>query len=105
MVGVVGIASRIFGALAKEKINVILITQASSEHSVCLAILPQFGQLSKNLIEEGRLPLVGMVAKTNSGIFNGPLYYYFISFFPIVLLSRQNDWTINWRTFLKKKLL
>jgi len=52
MVGVVGIASRIFGALAKEKINVILITQASSEHSVCLAILPQFGQLSKNLIEE-----------------------------------------------------
>jgi len=52
MVGVVGIASRIFGALAKEKINVILITQASSEHSVCLAILPQFGQQSKNLIEE-----------------------------------------------------
>lgn len=52
MVGVVGIASRIFGALAKEKINVILITQASSEHSVCLAILPQYGQISKNLIEE-----------------------------------------------------
>lgn len=52
MIGVVGIASRIFGALAKEKINVILITQASSEHSVCLAILPQLGQLSKNLIEE-----------------------------------------------------
>ncbi len=52
MVGVVGIASRIFGALAKEKINVILITQASSEHSVCLAILPQYGEQSKNLIEE-----------------------------------------------------
>ena len=52
MVGVVGIASRIFGALAKEKINVILITQASSEHSVCLAILPQFGEPSKILIEE-----------------------------------------------------
>lgn len=52
MVGVVGIASRIFGALARGKINVILITQASSEHSVCLAVLPQFGQLSKNLIEE-----------------------------------------------------
>lgn len=52
MVGVVGIASRIFGALAKEKVNVILITQASSEHSVCLAILPQYGQLSKKIIEE-----------------------------------------------------
>jgi len=52
MVGVVGIASRIFGALAKEKINVILITQASSEHSVCLAIMPQYGELSKKVIEE-----------------------------------------------------
>ena len=52
MVGVVGIASRIFGALAKEKINVILITQASSEHSVCLAIMPQHGDLSKKVIEE-----------------------------------------------------
>ncbi len=36
---------------------------------------------AKNLIEEGQFPLVGMVAKTNSGIFIGPLYYYFISFF------------------------
>ncbi|MEW6701997.1 MAG: bifunctional aspartate kinase/homoserine dehydrogenase I [Bacteroidota bacterium] len=51
MVGVVGIASRIFGALAKKKINVILITQASSEHSICLAVLPEHGQLSKKLIE------------------------------------------------------
>jgi len=40
MVGVVGIASRIFGALAKDSINVILITQASSEHSICIAVLP-----------------------------------------------------------------
>lgn len=52
MIGVVGIASRIFGALAKERINVILITQASSEHSICLAILPEFGDLSKKVLEE-----------------------------------------------------
>ncbi len=52
MVGVVGIASRIFGALAKANINVILITQASSEHSVCFAVLPQYGKQSKKLIEE-----------------------------------------------------
>ncbi|MCX6169286.1 MAG: bifunctional aspartate kinase/homoserine dehydrogenase I [Ignavibacteriales bacterium] len=52
MVGVVGIASRIFSALAKANINVILITQASSEHSVCFAVLPQQGKQSKNLIEE-----------------------------------------------------
>jgi bifunctional aspartokinase / homoserine dehydrogenase 1 len=52
MVGVVGISSRLFGALAKEKINVILITQASSEHSICIAVLPEAGELSKKVIEE-----------------------------------------------------
>ncbi len=38
MVGVTGIASRMFAALARENINVILITQASSEHSICVAV-------------------------------------------------------------------
>lgn len=52
MVGVVGIAARIFSSLAKENINVILITQASSEHSVCLAVLPQVGTKAKKIIEE-----------------------------------------------------
>lgn len=38
MVGVAGISSRLFGALAKEKVNVILISQASSENSISFAI-------------------------------------------------------------------
>lgn len=38
MVGVSGMAQRIFGALAQEKINIIFITQASSEHSICIGI-------------------------------------------------------------------
>jgi bifunctional aspartokinase / homoserine dehydrogenase 1 len=38
MIGVVGIAERFFRALAKANANVILITQASSEHSICVAI-------------------------------------------------------------------
>ena len=40
MVGVAGIASRLFGALARDGISVILISQASSEHSICFAIEP-----------------------------------------------------------------
>ncbi|HPY01000.1 MAG TPA: aspartate kinase, partial [Candidatus Marinimicrobia bacterium] len=39
MVGVSGISSRLFSALAKVNVNVILISQASSEHSICVAIL------------------------------------------------------------------
>jgi aspartokinase/homoserine dehydrogenase 1 len=38
MIGVPGISKRLFGALSKDNINVILITQASSEYSVCVAI-------------------------------------------------------------------
>ena len=38
MVGVTGISMRLFGALAKEEINVILISQASSENSISFAI-------------------------------------------------------------------
>jgi bifunctional aspartokinase / homoserine dehydrogenase 1 len=38
MVGVPGIAERLFRALASHGLNVILISQASSEHTICFAI-------------------------------------------------------------------
>jgi bifunctional aspartokinase / homoserine dehydrogenase 1 len=38
MIGVAGVAMRLFRSLAMNQINVILITQASSEHSICVAI-------------------------------------------------------------------
>jgi aspartokinase/homoserine dehydrogenase 1 len=38
MVGVTGISARLFGALAHQSINVILISQASSENSISFAI-------------------------------------------------------------------
>jgi aspartokinase/homoserine dehydrogenase 1 len=44
MAGVVGIASRLFMALAKRNINAILITQASSEQSICIAIRQEDGE-------------------------------------------------------------
>lgn len=36
---------------------------------------------AKNLIVNHEFPLVGMVAKGNSGIFIGPFYYYFVALF------------------------
>ncbi|GAA4332111.1 bifunctional aspartate kinase/homoserine dehydrogenase I [Flaviaesturariibacter amylovorans] len=38
MVGIPGFSARLFGALARQCVNVILITQASSEHSICVGI-------------------------------------------------------------------
>lgn len=51
MMGVVGIANRLFGALAKNAINVILITQASSEHSICFAVAPKQSAEAQEAIE------------------------------------------------------
>ena len=36
MVGIPGIASRVFSALARARVNIIMISQASSEHSICI---------------------------------------------------------------------
>lgn len=38
LVEVIGVSGRVFGALANAEVNVILISQASSEHSICIAI-------------------------------------------------------------------
>ena len=38
--GSTGTAERLFGALARERISIILITQASSERSICFAVEP-----------------------------------------------------------------
>lgn len=52
MIGVTGVASRLFGSLAAAKVNIILITQASSEHSISFAIDPQDAQIAENAINE-----------------------------------------------------
>jgi aspartokinase/homoserine dehydrogenase 1 len=41
MVGAAGFSSRLFGVLARRGISIILISQGSSEYSICFAILPQ----------------------------------------------------------------
>jgi aspartokinase/homoserine dehydrogenase 1 len=52
MVGVAGISMRVFRALAKHKINVMLITQASSECSITVAVIPSDAHKAKEAIEE-----------------------------------------------------
>lgn len=52
MIGVSGVASRIFGTLAKANVNIILITQASSEHTVCFAVMPDQAADAKKALEQ-----------------------------------------------------
>lgn len=52
MVGVCGIAKRLFGALAEKNISAILISQGSSEHSICFAITSSSVDLAKDAIQK-----------------------------------------------------
>jgi aspartokinase/homoserine dehydrogenase 1 len=51
MVGIPGFSKRLFDALAKNKINVILITQSSSEHSICVGVNVQDTHLAKIAVD------------------------------------------------------
>lgn len=52
MIGVAGSSKRLFEVLSKENINVVFITQASSEHSICIGILNNDAEKAKNAIDE-----------------------------------------------------
>jgi len=51
MVGKSGFSGRLFSLLAREQINVILITQSSSEHSITFAVSPDDTERARQVIE------------------------------------------------------
>ena len=87
MIGIPGISARLFGALSRAKVNVILITQASSEHSISFAISPddinnavdavqeefvfeiQTGKINSPRVETG-LSVIALVGEKMSGQVN-----------------------------------
>jgi aspartokinase/homoserine dehydrogenase 1 len=88
MVGVAGFSARLFGALSRERISVILYTQSSSEYSICFAVAPEDGEraagavnaeferevasgaLEKPLVERDKavVAVVGSKMKSTAGI-------------------------------------
>ncbi|WP_134089654.1 bifunctional aspartate kinase/homoserine dehydrogenase I [Olivibacter sp. XZL3] len=51
MIGKAGFSGRLFSLLAHEQINIVLITQSSSEHSITFAVHPADAVRAKHLIE------------------------------------------------------
>ena len=51
MVGIPGFSKRLFEALANEKVNVILITQSSSEHSICVGVNSADAVKAKKIVD------------------------------------------------------
>jgi len=52
MVGIPGFSKRLFEALSRAQINVILITQSSSEHSICVAIDERYAKQAKYVVDQ-----------------------------------------------------
>ncbi|MDT0644565.1 bifunctional aspartate kinase/homoserine dehydrogenase I [Zunongwangia sp. F363] len=52
MVGIPGFSKRFFEVLFQENINVVLITQASSEHSICIAVKDDEAEAAKEALDE-----------------------------------------------------
>lgn len=52
MIGVTGIAMRLFKSMASKNINVILISQASSENSISLVIESSVAQMAEDLVKK-----------------------------------------------------
>ncbi|HEX2848478.1 MAG TPA: bifunctional aspartate kinase/homoserine dehydrogenase I [Chitinophagaceae bacterium] len=51
MIGIPGFSKRLFEALSNERINVILITQSSSEHSICVAVDASAALAAKQVVD------------------------------------------------------
>jgi aspartokinase/homoserine dehydrogenase 1 len=51
MIGVPGVANRLFGALRDVGVSVVMISQASSEHSICFAIPEVQADLARTTLE------------------------------------------------------
>jgi aspartokinase/homoserine dehydrogenase 1 len=52
MVGVTGTSMRLFGALARKNVNVVLITQASSEYSITFAVSPSDSVIASKALND-----------------------------------------------------
>ena len=52
MIGIPGYSKRFFEVISNNNINIIMITQASSEHSICIALRKEDAKKGKKLIEK-----------------------------------------------------
>ena len=52
MIGIPGFSKRLFETLSHQFINVVFITQASSEHSICVGVYENDAQKAKELLDE-----------------------------------------------------
>ncbi|MDR2596038.1 MAG: aspartate kinase, partial [Treponema sp.] len=93
MAGVAGFSARVFSALARKKINVMLITQSSSEYSICFAILPEDAQSAEAVLKEE------FVNEIRSGYIENPVVERDLSIIAAVGSAMKSTSGISGRVF------
>ena len=93
MVGVSGFSARVFGALARKKISVMLITQSSSEYSICFAVLPQDAQEAETALKEE------FVHEIHSGSIEKPIVEKKLSIIAVVGSAMKSTSGISGKVF------
>ena len=93
MVGVAGFSARVFGALARRGISVILITQGSSEYSICFAVMPQEAAMAVSALENEFLQEI------KSGLLEKPVTEKDLSIIAVVGINMKSVSGISGRFF------
>ncbi|MCL2242966.1 MAG: bifunctional aspartate kinase/homoserine dehydrogenase I [Treponema sp.] len=93
MVGVAGFSARVFGALARKGISVMLITQSSSEYSICFAVLPEEAQNAESALKEE------FVHEIRGGSIDKPVVEKDLSIIAVVGAAMKNTSGISGRVF------
>ncbi|MCL2412102.1 MAG: aspartate kinase, partial [Treponema sp.] len=93
MVGVAGFSARVFGAIARMGISVMLITQGSSEYSICFAILPQDAQKAKETLKEE------FAGEIRNGIIDKPIVERDLSIIAVVGSAMKSTSGISGKFF------
>ena len=93
MVGVAGFSSRLFGSLARRSINVILISQSSSEYSICFAVDIQDGRDARAALEEE------FAREISSGVIERPIMEEDLAIIAVVGSQMKSTPGISGKTF------
>jgi aspartokinase/homoserine dehydrogenase 1 len=94
MVGTPGISSRLFGTLAQRGINIIIITQASSEHTITFAVSPADAEAARQTMSEE------FAVEIDSGKIQAPVIERNLSIIAIVGENMRQTPGISGRLFI-----
>ncbi|HVG00382.1 MAG TPA: aspartate kinase [Chloroflexia bacterium] len=93
MIGLPGVAARVFSTVAQESINVLMISQSSSEYNICLVIEEQFSEQARRSLERA------FAGELGHGLIEGVLVQSGVSIVAVIGASMRGKPGVAGRVF------